>query len=358
MKVTFIIGALGGGGAERVITNLVKKFEDRGVDASIITIYGDFQTYEVDARAEVIHLQMKSTSFGRHIYTLKQLRKEIIKNNPDIIVSFIDQVNIHVALAYIGLKKKPKLLFSTRNDPHKDPRQRIYRIVRDIVYRTADAVVFQTELQKEYFCKKLSKNALQTIIENPVKEGLPNYAGKDSLYFLAAGRLVSQKNYKVMIDAFKIVHEKHQEYELHIYGEGKLYNELVRYIADLELSKVIKIFHFTDKIHDFMAGAKGYLLSSDYEGISNSMLEALAIGVPTVSTDYPSGGARKYIKNGKSGYLVNCGDSKAFAEAVIDIIEHNDKAIKMAQSLFELRNSLSADAITERWIQFISDVIE
>ena len=360
MRILFVTGAIGGGGAERVLCNLSNQFVKRNIEVDIATVFSDKTTYQLDGKVVLHHLRFISTPFINRFYSIIQLRKLIVRLKPDVVVSFLDQISILMGVVYIIPIKSSKLVFSERNDPSVEPTSRRQRKIRDWAYRKACGVVYQTDGEMKYFENKLPQNTLQTVIENPIKPGLPHYnASFDSKIFIAAGRLYHQKNYRMMIDAFyKVVRKGYKEYRLHIYGKGELSNELNEYISSLSMENYIKIYDFSNEIHKLMSESAGYLLSSDYEGISNSMLEALAIGVPVVSTDYPSGGARMYIKKGETGYLVNCGDSDAFANAIIDIISSRSHAIEMAEHASIRMKNLTVDNITTQWVDFLENVIK
>lgn len=356
MKVTFIIGTLGGGGAERVISNIIGVFEEKGVNTSIVTLYGNSQAYTIDKRTEILNLKRGNIPIIRRIYTVVQLRKVLSKSKSDIIISFLDQVNIQVGLAYLGLVKPPKLIFAERNDPTKEPNNKWIRKLRNILYKRVDGISYQTYAQKEYFKDIVPAYITQSIIENPIKKNLPKYEGINSNYFIAAGRFVQQKNYTMMINAFKRIIDDGYTYKLMIYGDGPLKESIKEYILSQGLEDYIILNNFSPDIHSLMASAKGYLLSSDFEGISNSMLEALAIGVPVVSTDYPSGGARMYIKNKKTGFIVPRGNVTEFYKAIKSIIEDNNNALCMASEASKIRDTLTPELITQKWIRFIYEI--
>lgn len=361
MKVLFVTGALGGGGAERVIVNLINTFENKGINTAAITVFSNKTTYQIDKRATIIHLKnnIKLPVFNR-INSIIQIIRIIKQQKPDVVISFVDQVNILTSVSFLFIKNKIKLILSERNDPYVEPNSPRQRKIRDWAYMKADGVVYQTIGEKEYFNTIVSPRVPQIIIENPLKPNLPSYQpDKITNVFIAAGRLYHQKNYKMMIDAFEMVVKSGRiGYKLKIYGQGDLQDELTQYISVKKLDDYISLEGFSEDIHSVMATSAGYLLSSDYEGISNSMAEALAIGVPVVTTDYPSGGARMYVEDGVSGYLVKCGDTEGFANAICSIIDCKEKSINMGKTASERMRKLKASDIAQKWEEFIMSVIK
>lgn len=355
MKILFVTGALGGGGAERVIVNLINNFENKGIRTTSLTVFSDSMSYSIDERAKIVHLKTLKVPFVNRMFSIAQLVYYIYRNRPDAVISFVDQVNILTAVAFLFIYGKTKLVLSERNDPYAEPNSPQQRKIRDWAYKKADGIVYQTAGEMEYFKDIISTTVPQTVIENPIKPGLPTCQGNlESKVFIAAGRLYPQKNYKMMIDAFqKVVTSGHSDYMLHIYGRGEMETELNQYIKDKHMEENIYIKGFSNNIHNIMAKSAGYLLSSDYEGISNSMIEALAIGVPVVTTDYPSGGASMYVVDGETGYLVKCGDTETFASSINSIIENRKEAYTMGAKASAILRKLDSETISNKWCDFI-----
>lgn len=353
-KIVFVIGIMGNGGAERVIANLSNLFSAKKYQIDIITIFGSRQDYQLDKNVK-LHPIICKNSFRllrpiERIFLIRKLIKEI---NPEVVISFLADVNIHTIFAMKGLKTK--LIVSERNDPRRDPQQSWIRKIRDIVYRSVDGIVFQTLDAKEYFDKILSQKTKIEIIENPLKENLPFYEGKNgNREFITACRLNPQKNLYLMLDSLKKVNEEGEACSLKIYGEGPLKEKLNKYILDNNLSSIVTLCGFEKNIHEKMKMAAGFIISSDYEGISNSMLEALAIGVPVIATDCPVGGARMYIKSGISGYLVPCRNVELLTKAIKDVLSDRKKAIQMGKNATLIRERLNVNVIADKWLEFIN----
>ena len=352
-KITFVIGILGKGGAERVIVNLANAFVKYGWQIDIITIYGDRQDYVLDENIRVTPILCKCPirilrPFERFI----EIRKNIKKIKPNLVVSFLADVNIHVIVSLLGVRQK--LIVSERNDPQSDPEQKWMRKLRDKLYTRADGAVFQTEDAKAYFKSILTGNTTTTIIPNPIKEGLPYYNKMTkSNHFITACRLNKQKNLPLMIDAMGKLIEEGYECELDIYGDGILHEEIQSYIQNKHLDRYIHLCGFSKNIHEKMKDALGFVISSDYEGISNSMLEALAIGIPVIATDCPVGGARMYLKNNVCGYLVPCRDVNRLADAMCSVLINRDEAIQRGENATEIRKILDPVLIADQWRKYL-----
>ena len=235
-----------------------------------------------------------------------------------------------------------------RNDPTKFFNSGLKKILRNLVYWDADKIVFQTPDARDYFCQKIREHGV--LIPNPVKSGLPYWnEEKHRKEVVVACRLAKQKNLFMLLDAFRIVWEKRQDYKLSIYGEGELKEALVKYAEQLGISEAVKFHGFSSEIHKIMAESAIYVSSSDYEGISNSMLEALAIGIPAVCTDCPVGGARMYIRDGENGYLIPVGDADVMADRMLALMEDKKLGESFSKESVKIREELTDDRIFGMW---------
>lgn len=355
MKILFTIGTLGGGGAERNVALLANEFIKLGHEVGVMTIWGDEMVYTLNENVKYIPLNPKGkkklTIFLKQV---SMIRPNIKKYNPDIVVSFLADVNAFVLLMtrFLGCK----VIVSERNDPHIDPTIKPFRILRKLAYPFADGYIFQTEDAKEYFNRTI-KGKKATVIVNPVRADLPMHRVNRSKVITSACRLTEQKNIPMMINAFKGIHKLYPEYELHIYGEGTQREKLQQYIDDNELTNYVKLMGFSPNVCDRINESEMFVLSSDYEGMSNSMLEALAMGVPSIVTDCPIGGARMMIQDSENGILVPVGETGKMMLAMQKLIEDEALRSKISQNALQVRNTNSIVNITQKWMQFINDVM-
>lgn len=357
-KIAFVIGTMGNGGAERVIAAISNEMVKKNIKIKIITIYGRKQDYPLNTLIELHPILCKNKiRVLRPFERFKKIRKEIVEFSPDCIISFLADVNIHTIIASNGLHIP--LIVCERNDPKQDPEKKWERKLRDILYKKADAFTFQTDEAADYFKKIIPRNKKRIIIQNPLTPGLPVFSyNSNTKRLITACRLNPQKNLKMMIDAVSEVHNMGVTCTLDIFGEGPMREELQQYINEKGLQEIIKLRGFSHNIHEEMLRSVAFIISSDYEGISNSMIEALAIGMPVIATDCPVGGARMYIDNNKTGWLVPVGDRDAFASAIMDVLSNPNKAVLLGQRAMQIRNELDVKKITDQWIRFIKSVIE
>ena len=200
--------------------------------------------------------------------------------------------------------------------------------------------------------KSIQKKGI--IIPNPINGNLPErYFGERKKEIVTSCRLHPQKNLKMMIDAFKLLADSYPEYKLIIYGQGVLEDELRKYISLLNLNNKVFLPGFEKNVMKKIVDSKMFVSSSDYEGISNSMLEAMGMGLPVVVTDCPIGGARMMITNNQNGILVPVGDTLALYNGMKKIIEDDEFAELLSNNAYKIRELYPLEKIAKKWIDIM-----
>ena len=357
MKIAFITRSVGGGGAERVVSVLANEFSRRVEidEVSVIAIIEDYVTYPINSDVIYRANTDKTVAKVKRVYKRYSFLKKCIKElAPDVVISFCTQINIYSIFAMRG--DRAKLIISERNDPNNDPIQKWVRKFRNIVYPLADGIVLQTPDAAEYFKNFLKKPS--HVIANPIKENLPNpYNGIREKRIVTVARLSPAKNLPMLIRAFQAFGIKHLDYKLEIYGEGPLREVLEELIKELDLESKVYLMGYTEDLHMKILSATCFVLASDYEGISNAMLEALALGVPTICTDCPIGGSRMFINNMNNGILVPVGDQLALEKALHELVESSSLQKHLSKEAVKIRQELTPEKIAKQWMDFIGSIV-
>lgn len=343
-KIIMVSHSAGNGGAERVSTLVANHMAEQGHEVTFYALHEDKRDYPLDSRITYEYCDVKG--FNKQINQLVRgwkLKKYIKDNKIDVMIMFC-----YIEGIFLVGNHKVKKIYSLRNDPSTFYNKGIYKKLLFKIYRDADCVVFQTPDARDYFDQPIREHGV--LIANPLKDNLPVWNKHEhSKEVIAVCRITKQKNLKMLIDAFKLVCQKRTDYKLAIYGQGAQKEELQEYTKSLGLENNVEFRGFINNVHEVMTNSNIYVSSSDYEGISNSMLEALAIGIPTICTDCPVGGARMFIESGKNGYLVPVGDSQAMAEKMLDLMENEELQMQFSDESRKIRETLSKEKIYGLW---------
>ena len=297
-RIFFITNELSGGGAERVMSVLANYLCGAACEVKFLIFQKMNQEYPLDKSIEKIMWQDRKS--GDAIGQIRFIRKYMKENPGATFVSFFTHQNLYTIIVSIGLKVK--VVVSERNDPEHSINGVFKKFIRKILYASplCNTIIFQTQGAKAYFTQKIQKKGV--IIPNPLKEGLPEpYIGEREKTVVSFGRFEPQKNYSLLIKAFAEFVIDHDEYVLQLYGQGSLENELHELANVLGITDKIQFMGFDKNVHEKILKAGMFVLPSNYEGLSNSMLEAMAIGLPVICTDCPPGGARDILFSEKIG---------------------------------------------------------
>ncbi len=350
-KIAFIIGSMVGGGAERVISVISEMYAEDNYDIHLIVFRKTDNLYYISPKVKIHYLSENEGRIKRNIKLPVELAKKMRMINADVYISFCILENCMSCISNIFVRKE--LVISERNAPKNERLSLHLRVMRKLFYRVADGIIFQTQEAKE--CYPQSIQAKSVVIPNPIKDNLPektDYNKRNKI--VAVGRLTFQKNYPMLLKAFSIVFSKHPEYELFIYGKGPLENELKRLSIDLNVESSVHFMGFTNNVHEAIIDADMYIMSSNYEGMPNALMEAMAIGIPSISTDCPSGGPRVLISNGVNGILVPVKDDIGLSTEMNRLIEESDTRINIGNNSKQLKQEYSREAIYKLWEKYTS----
>ena len=340
------------GGAERVLAVLINEWVDRGLKITIVETAPEMFSNSYRVSNGVDYLKFKRSKNGP-VNSAKAVQFVIkaMKAHPNATVLAFTKSTMYL-LAIAAFFTKNRIVVSERNDPYSNPSQKSRRLLRNLLFRKADVCVFQTPEARDYFPETVRRKGV--VIPNPINPDLPNrYEGVREKTIVAAGRLAPQKNFTMLIKAFALLHDDFPEYRLVIYGRGNLEAELKSLAKNLGVEDAVDFPGFSDKIYQDIRKCAVYVSSSDYEGISNSMLEALAMGIPSVVTDCPIGGAKMVIKNSVNGILVPVGDERAMSEGIRKLLSDKDFADAIGREACKIRDELPAGKIAERWLKIL-----
>lgn len=350
MRILFVTDTLASGGAERVISVVSDHLCDKYDEVEIICLRKHIVFYELDPRIKVVFAEDHSSNW---ISKLLWLRNYVKKD--DIVIAFMTRVYCVVLLSLLGLNRK--IITSERNDPKAIPFK--WRVLKRFLLPTTTKHVVQTQEIKNYFSQSIQRKT--TIIYNPINLRQCGNKEWDSsrTSILAMARLDKQKNYPMMIKAFLRFHKEHPQYTLNIWGNrdhDEQISEITTMINENNASSFIRLNGVCNHVAEEYDKAYMFLLTSNYEGFSNSMMEAICSGIPTISTKVS--GANELINNMKNGILIDLNDSDQLYNAMVTIANNTDLAKSMAIEGKKARVIFEETAICKKWIDLIQSIID
>ncbi len=362
MKILFHINSLGRGGAEHVVSILADNFAAQGNDVVIATQWQAEDEYPVGEKVRRIPVGMTEADAGKNrmqiaLLRLKRLRDCIRKEQPDIVISFCNKANFRSAFSLIG--SRTPLLVSVRNNPVEDYQP--HKFATRLMEMRADGCVFQTPQAKAFFHKRLQNKS--RIIFNPLSEQFVNaerYTGERGKEIVTVGRISAQKNQMLLLKAFAAIEKDFPDYVLKLYGdvqEKKVEEALHLFVEEKGLQNKVLFMGNSKTIQKDIRKAALFVLPSDYEGMPNALIEAMALGLPCISTDCPCGGSALLIENGVSGLLTKVGDEAGLEAAMREMLANPEKAAKMGLEAGKVTERVNPDRICRDWMDFIEEVI-
>lgn len=356
MNLFIVCGNLKAGGAERVVSILANKFQSLGHSISVITWYETDVFYKFDPNIKIIQIPVASGKKG-FLGQMKWFRTLVQSENPDIVLSFLAPFNILTVFSLVGVKIP--VLVAERNDPYfvSPEHNWFWKIIRNVAYKMADGILVQTNMSKSHFPKYLQGNA--TVIFNPVtftpdKIGIALRTEKRK-EIVSVTRLHEQKNVQMLIRSFADVHKLHPEYKLTVYGEGELREKLETLVMDLGLEGFVSLPGKKTNVHDLIVGAEIFAMASDFEGMSNSLIEAMCLGLPCISTKVS--GSTDLIQDHKNGILIDTRAQEQLTHALLELIENPDKRSSYGHEASNLYEMLNVDVISDQWLSHIKKYV-
>lgn len=355
MKVLFYINTIGGGGAERAISNTASYFAEQGWDTILLTsfrIKNEFTYSKKVKRMSIENDQIMQSCVKRNISRIKAVRQICKREGIDVVVSFMGEPNFRALIAVTGLKTK--CVISVRNDPVREYGGAVRQLLGRYLLPCANGAVFQTEDAKMWFPEKLQKRS--AIIYNVVDDRFYSVDYKGGTNIISCGRINPVKNHALLVRSFKKVHDLYPNVHLCIYGEQDVHVGLSELIGELDLCDTVFLMGRTDDVPSVLAEAKLFVLSSNYEGMPNALMEAMAAGVPCISTDCPCGGPRELFGKELEDMLVPVRDEDALADKMIELLSNNRKRQEIGRKMKERAENFRADIIGKEWVEYVESV--
>lgn len=367
----FFIHSLSPGGAERVTALLANHWAKTGWDVSVVTTTSaseDFYPLDPSARRYSLNLARTRTNLAAsvlsNIQRISRLFRILKKVDPDIAVAMMPTSNVLLSIA--GRLSGTPVIGSERVHPPSMPLGRLWERLRRVFYPSLSALVAQTETSAEWL-RANTGTARIVVIPNPVQYPLaphaPHLDPKDVLtrlkkthLLLAIGRLEHQKGFDCLLNVFAQIKDHHPDWALVILGEGSLRGALAEQVRRLGLQEQVMLPGLAGNLEDWFEAADIYVLASRFEGFPNTLLEAMAHGVPSVAVDCLTGPS-DIIRNDVNGLLVPQADTIALADALSRLMKDESLRLRLSTESIRVREEFSVSRVAEQWDDLFATVL-
>jgi GalNAc-alpha-(1->4)-GalNAc-alpha-(1->3)-diNAcBac-PP-undecaprenol alpha-1,4-N-acetyl-D-galactosaminyltransferase len=338
MKIAFELDKVQFGGAERVMLTLIREFIKRGIDVVIYTFNKDLDVTKVPARV----IKIESTNKFQQIFeTAHSLKKEKI----DILVLF----GLHTICFIACQLSNIKYVYSLRNDPL----QVRYNYIKKLIMEKACSIIFQTNKIMNSFPSRLKTHPI--VIYNPIMDdSLYDFSHNREKRIVVVARHSEEKNIELAIKAFSNI--KRNGYILELYGEGPLTDKYKMMVDELSITKEVVFKGQVNRVIDYIYNADILLLTSNFEGMPNALIEGMSNGLACISTKFPSGAAEELIKDGINGFTIEMNDEVALTEKLQLLVTNGAVRKRIQEEAFKIRKELSRDNIINQWIALLSKI--
>lgn len=349
-QIIISIGSLQSGGAERVVCEISAMYADYFQEVVILTWIDLPQFYQIDARVRIVCAE-KESGFSSRFRQSLWVRKFVKREKPDVFLSFLmpfNMLNI-VTLAFT----KINVVVCERQDPSK-VKTPFLRGVRNFLYHFVSRIEVQTKEGKRYFPSSLQHKIYVIPNPNHITREQRDYClscPKDNR-IVTVGRLIAAKNHLLLIDAFTEVYAKYPYYRLDIYGSGDLRPALEEAILFSGIKEHIHLCGKTNDVPKSIASAQLFVLSSNVEGMPNSLMEAMALGIPCVATDVS--GVRDLITDKENGLIVPVGNKEALIKAILKLIESRELQKQFSNSTYSVCEKYDKYKIFNMWLEIVT----
>lgn len=359
MKILFVSGNMCNGGAQRVIANVSNSLAEKGYDVRLLLFSRNTKEYPISDKVKITALGQTFEEYSQisSLSRMKLIRKYLKETKPDVAVGFLEG-GYALFLSSFGMKLK-KVSSARINPQHIMTAKGLRAEINRRWFFHSDAVVLQTESQMEYVPEKLKRKSV--IIANPVPEYV--LKGKCESYqpkcrkLVMVGRLDDQKNYPMAFRAIQLVKERYPDVHLDVFGKGILDDELSNLLKEMNLTENVSMCGWTQNALEEYRKHDMFLMTSDMEGMPNALMEAMAVGLPCISTDCETGPA-DLIEDGVNGYLVSVNDHAALAEKMIHFMEMPfEERCSIAMKAHEsMKKKFNIEIIAKKWEQLFKDL--
>ncbi len=359
-KIALYMSSLRKGGAERVIANLAGYFSRKGWQVLLITTRQAEIEYEISREvvrqiSEPAREELTEGRIFNFILRFRKLRGIWKAENPDIIVSFIGKNNMMALLTAFGFRIP--IVVSVRGEPAQEYYNGYMRFIARWLFRLAEGIILQTKRSRSFFPKAVQKKTV--ILKNPIHSSFfrDRYEGERENTIVAIGKVDGNKNHEMLIQAFASLGDEYSQFRLIIYGEGEKRLELLQLVEEDGLNGRVFLPGSVENVSEIIYRARVFVLPSNTEGMPNTLIEAMLMGLTVISTDCPCGGPAELIEHGVNGLLTPVGDVEGMKACLELVLGNPELADEMGRNAAKISEDYRAEAVYGSWERYLEGLI-
>ena len=363
MKVTLVIYGLGGGGAERVMSIVANYWVSQGWDVTLILLVAPTQPpfYPLDPRIQLKSLDLASKSATKLVAICNTwrrivgLRTAIIASQPDVVISFMNSVNVYTIAACTNLNMPT--IVSEHIYPGFNDANQVWQSIMKWAYRYADLVTVLTQNALPFY--PATKGYRAIVMPNPVTK--PDLVAATTQLLstpslIAIGRLHPQKGFDLLMRAFAQIQAKYPDWQITILGEGPMRSALEQLRSQLQLTDRVHLPGLVTNVPAYLQQADIFVMPSRFEGFPMALCEAMASGLPVLAADCLSG-PREIVENGVNGVLVETENVDALAAGLDALMSDPAQRQRLAQAAPQILDRFGVEQVMGIWQAAIDSVI-
>lgn len=359
MKILFFNTNIGYGGASKMMAEVANNLS-RSHEVVLLTFRDDRILQPLAPGVKHVHdtLCVGKIKVLRNLGQICALRKYLKQEKFDLAIAFLHPSHYMLTLAAKGTKTK--VLLSERGDPYsRATNGGVFVHVVEKVIQGADAYVFQSNGAKDAYppkCREKGRVIVNALPEKDLPRHCPETAEKVIVH-VARMELI-QKRQDIMLRAFARFLESHPGYVLRFLGDGPEEETMKQLAQELGIAESVEFLGACKNVPQLIAQAQMFVLTSDYEGIPNALLEAMAVGLPCISTDCSPGGARMVIEDDQNGFIVPCGEIEPLADRMCRLADDADIRRRFSEKALASLGKFDQKVVNAQWEEFIGQIGE
>lgn len=359
-KIAFYIGSLRKGGAERVFVNLAEYFRTEGYEVVMVTQYRVEDEYDLPSGVGRILSDIEAQKVTRNrvrnfVRRLNKLHAIWEEEKADLVLSCIGKNNFMAIVSAMGTHTKA--VVSVVGEAGEEYPTKGMRMLANLLFPCAAGIVLQTERSRAFFCKRAGARAV--VLPNSLNPVFirPRFEGERKKEIVSVGRMDGNKNHEMQVRAFAALPSELSDYTLTIYGDGELRSYIEELAQELGVADRVNLPGVVPDVAERIERVSLFLLTSYSEGVSNALIEALALGLPVIATDVPSGGTQELMTDGVNGLIIPAGDQEALERAMTRLLTDQACADRLGREAAKIQEKLAPERVNALWKAYFEGIL-